>query len=415
MLKNNLYSMSGNRLSYSLQQLQGKSVVVTGASGFIGGRIVHMLQALPGIQVRAVINNYHRAINLVRRQTPLAKADITNYAQVLKAIQGADVVIHCAYVSRGSFDEQAANTLLGCQNVFKACVEAGVKHVVYLSTMSVYGIHTSGPLNENCPNKTSNFFYSDAKIKCEELAFEYYRKHKLPMVVIQPTIVYGPGSSSWIVSPLKQMQKAYKVLPDDGGGICNPVYVDDVAQACILAATGDKGVGERFLISGNEHLTWKAYYGFIEQMLGEPGIKLEPYESIKQKLAAKDQKPSTFSIIWKELRKERTRNFLRQITLFRVLFTIGRKLLPDSLKHKLRGNTDNPTHNALPKPIPTVVQEKPVAYEMLFSYDVHRAKPVASITKAKEVLGYEPKFDLKKGMALTEKWAAWAGYLPTKP
>jgi hypothetical protein len=149
-------------------------------------------------------------------------------------------------------------------------------------------------------------------------------------------------------------------------------------------------------------------------MLGEPGIKLEPYESIKQKLAAKNQKPSTFSIIWEQLRKERTRNFLRQIALFRILFTIGRKLLPDSLKQKLRGNAGQ-AQNALPKPLQTVVPEKPVAYEMLFSYDVHRAKPVASIKKAREILGYEPKFDLKKGMALTEKWAAWAGYLPNKP
>src|SRR5690606_18586856 len=113
----------------------------------------------------------------------------------------------------------------------------------------------------------------------------------------------------------------------------------------------------------------------------------------------------TFSIMWQELRKERTRNFLRQIALFRMVFTIGRKLLPDSLKRKLTGNNSLP-QSALPKRTQPVVPQKPVAYEMQFIYDVLRAKPVASIKKAKEVLGYEPQFDLKKGLALTKKWAA---------
>lgn len=410
MLKNNLYNMSGSRLSFDLQQLKGKTVVVTGATGFIGARIVRMLQSQPGIEVRAMINSYHRAINLVRWNTKLAKADITNYEQVYKAIEGADVVIHCAYVSKGTFDEQGANTILGSENVFKASLQAGVKHVVHLSTMSVYGIETSGPLDESCPNKKSNFFYSDAKIICEDLALKYYTEHKLSMAVIQPTIVYGPGSDSWVKSPLRNMKTAYKVLPDGGEGICNPVYVDDVAQACILAATGEKGVGERFLISGNEHLTWKEYYTYFEQMLDEKGIVTEPYETIKQKVEGKGKKPSSMQLIWQVLKKESTRNFLRQFVLFKWAFALGRKMLPDALKVKLRGNvsTQAPVFVPLSK---QKVKQKPTNYDPLFVYDVLRAKPVASIKKAKDILGYEPQFDLKKGMELTRKWADWAGYL----
>lgn len=399
--------MSGSVFKESLEALKGKKVLVTGASGFIGTRIVQVLKSEPGIEVFGTVNNYPNAVRMARNEVTFLKCDIADYDQVNSAVAKADVVIHCAYGKKGSFDEQAQVTIAGCNNVFKAAKENNIERVVHISTMSVYGIEASGKIDENTPRKKSDFFYADSKLECEQMAMKFAKEEGLPIAVIQPTIVYGPYSGGWTVDPLASMPKAKRYLPNNGSGICNPLYVDDLVQAILLAAVKKEAIGEVFLISGEEHVTWKDYYHYYEEMLHTEGLDFASMDELKEMSAQLGKKPGAVGLIMEQVRKERTLNFLRNFGVVKLMLKPV-QALPMETKQNIRKKIfgEPPSEEEANKP-----QEKPTTVAPFFLYKILAAKPQASIDKARKVLGYQPQYDLKKGMAMVEKWAKWAGYL----
>jgi nucleoside-diphosphate-sugar epimerase len=108
----------------------------------------------------------------------------------------------------------------------------------------------------------------------------YADERGLPVVVVQPAIVYGPFIESWTMWPVQQLRCGQVVLPDDGGGLCNAVYVDGVVDALVLAAQKDEAVGERLLISGDSPVTWRQFYAAYERALGIQSVVLMATEEI---------------------------------------------------------------------------------------------------------------------------------------
>ena len=158
--------------------------------------------------------------------------------------------------------------MLGTKLVLEAALRAGVKRFVHLSTVQVYGSLPDGDLDETMPKRYFGDSYSDSKLDAEEVALEYFAKHGLPVVILQPTVVYGPNSLIWTTYLLSSLRRERHILVDNGDGYCNAVYVDDVIDAILLAAIRDDAVGESFLISGEQPTTWRDFYGSYERMLG---------------------------------------------------------------------------------------------------------------------------------------------------
>ncbi len=253
----------------------GTVAAVTGATGFIGGRLVEML-AEHGAEVVCLIRGNQVGMRLHRAGAHIRKVDLTGTDAVRAALEGTDVVFHLAY----DWGDTAWNHK-ALRNLIEACIATGCR-LVYASSFVVYDLPETGPVSEESPGTPATEGYAHTKLVLETELLAAVRDRKLLATVVQPTIVYGPFSKPWTIDPANQLRHGTVVLPDTGDGICNAVYVDDVARAMLLAATRSEAIGQRYLISGASDVTWGEFYEAIARALGVKGPQYRPAAEIRQ-------------------------------------------------------------------------------------------------------------------------------------
>src|SRR5262249_18608136 len=149
--------------------------------------------------------------------------------------------------------------------------QAGVRRVVFLSTVAVYGDAT-GELSEQAVTAPTGSPDGDSKIAAGE-GCRAAGTPGLEVVVLRPTIVYGPFSGSWTVEPAQRMIAGTWLLPPDAcEGICNLLYVDDLVEATALALKVEGAAGEAFNINGPERVTWNQYFHTLNRAMGLPPL-----------------------------------------------------------------------------------------------------------------------------------------------
>jgi nucleoside-diphosphate-sugar epimerase len=242
-------------------------VLVIGASGFIGGRIVKALTASDWATPVAASRS-----GGARTRDPIEKLqlDVRDPAAVRAAIRGADAVVNCV---AGDTD----SIVSGARVLFESCAELTRQpRIVHLSTISVYGKAT-GIVDETAPLLGDGGSYSAAKSEAELLADDYG-----PVVFLRPGIVYGPGGRLW-TDQIGQWLIAGRLgaLGPAGWGCCNLVYVDDVAAATMIALRKPGIEGEAFNLSSPEAPTWNEYFRRFAGALGIP-----PFEIGRRRLLA---------------------------------------------------------------------------------------------------------------------------------
>jgi nucleoside-diphosphate-sugar epimerase len=356
-------------------------VLATGASGFIGGRLVEMLVSR-GARVRATISNLSNQTRLSSLPIEVIRADLDDPAALVRAAEGCSVIFHVAYRFGGDAKQQAIN-FEATRALAEAFAKRGGRRFVHVSSMSAYGDPIDGDLTENGPQKASKDAYSDTKRRIDKFLLEMHRTRGLPATIVQPAIVYGPHGRIWSTDLLHQVRTMRIVLPARGQGLCNAVYVDDVVSALIAAADRDSAVGESFLISGANPVTWREFYGCYEEMVGKKAV-IDTNEA--QRLFEKSP--------------------LRQV-LERPpqgwLLAAMRRCVPSRAKKGLKslvGGRPNRFDAELPLFLPDG------QLRLLYA-----SKTRVRIDKARTVLGYDPAFDLEKGMACTAAWARTANLL----
>lgn len=356
--------------------LAGKKVLVTGATGFIGGRLVEKLILDHDADVRALVRDFSRASRVARFDIEMSAGSVTDADAVDRAASGCQIVFHCAHDFR-----RPEYNLEGARSLADACLRHGVRRLIYVSSISVYEPLPDSDVDESSPAEPCGWTYPDNKLAVESLLLRYGEEHDLEMVVLQPTIVYGPFSIPWTIAPVMRLRHGRVVLPSDREGRCNPVYVDDVVNALILAAEKEEAVGERFLISGPDSLTWHEFFRRYEQMLGTDSIVYMPTEEIERlqtqsnlRLARKDPRRL---LSWRPVR--------------RLYGLARRRLLTDSFRERARRSLPKPLH--LPDPARLAL---------------YRALALVRTEKARRRLGYAPAFSFDRGMSLTAQFVAWA-------
>lgn len=250
------------------------TVLVTGASGFIGSNLTRALLDA-GQQVRA----FHRASSNLRALEGLpvehVTGDLTQPDSLLPAVEGCEVVFHCA-AWMGSHDQpgrQYAVTVEGTRALFSAARKAGVRRVVHTSSAAALGVPESTmPINENHTwNYRPDYYpYGYAKYLAE-LEAQKAVAQGLDIVIVNPTLVFGPNDVYRQTNSLIQQVARQRVSVAVEGGI-NIVHVQDVVEGH-LAALEHGGRGERYLLGG-ENLTYLQLINAIAEVTGAPAPNL---------------------------------------------------------------------------------------------------------------------------------------------
>ncbi len=372
--------------------LHGTRVLVTGATGFIGGRLTERLIIEEGAAVRALVRNFASAARLGRFAVDMVGGDINSPEAVDRAVAGCDVVFHCAYDFSGDERQRRAATAASTRVMMEAALRHRCRRVVFVSTVSVYGNTPDGDLDERSPRRYSGVVYNDSKLDAEKVALEYCARG-LSVSVVQPTVVYGPYGGTWTVRPLEQLRGGRVILINGGTGLCNAVYVDDVVSALLLAATTDRAHGETFLVSGSGPVTWREFFGAYEALLGKTAtVSMTPEDALRFYKASLPRGIAgvTFRVLKREAGRRET--------------VVRERLAPRRWGRAALNVADR--FDLIPKPEP--VDPNPIHPLPPPRIALTAARTRVRIDKAANVLGYRPAWSFERGMALTGEWARWA-------
>ena len=173
-------------------------VCVTGGTGFLGTALVRSLLAKK-VPVRVLARPSRRADLLEARGAEVVRGGLEDLDSITQAVEGADIVYHLAarVDTPGTKNDFLQTNLEGTERVLTACLRQGVKRAVYSSSLAVYGPVSNGQrIDENTPHDESpqlRDFYAESKILADQYTVGFARETGLPITIIRPGIVYGPG------------------------------------------------------------------------------------------------------------------------------------------------------------------------------------------------------------------------------
>jgi len=252
-----------------------ETVFVTGSTGFIGTKLVNEL-VNRGHTVHALTRGSSNKDGLSHERIKLEIGDIQDRASLERGMKGCTQVYHlAAYAKNWSKDPSVffKQNVEGMRNVFAAAKQSGVKRVVFTSTIVAFGPTLPGVVgNEDMPRITRRYYteYEETKSIAEHEALKE-AAGGFPVVIVNPTRVYGPGklTEGNSVSLMIDMYDRGKVpvLLNHGTNIGNYVLVDDLVRGHILAMERGR-IGERYILGG-ENASLADIFRYVDAVSGK--------------------------------------------------------------------------------------------------------------------------------------------------
>lgn len=344
------------------------TVVVTGAGGFIGGRVVECAAESDELEPIAGVHRYDNAARIARFPVDIRELDVLDEESVRNAMADANYVVHCALGDREV-------TVEGTRNVLNVAEELGVERVVHLSTVEVYG-DEDGVFDEGSSVQFTNRDYADSKVAAERVCRQYMDAG-VSITVLRPGIVYGPFGETWTINPVRRLRSAHWGDVEGLDGLCNPVYVDDVVQAIRLAMKKDAARNEAYNVTSGETVSWNEYYKALNDALDGSPLAPRSYWRL---------------YLW--------------TAMVRPLRDVGTYAM-DQHEEGVKAVTDG-SHlvERFTKYVRKQITEAPTLSEM----ELYRRKAKYPNAKITDQLGYAPRFDLNNGQRLSAEWIAHHGF-----
>lgn len=257
------------------------NVLLTGGSGFVGQNLSRRLVAR-GDQVTALVRRSSQRAALEGLGAKLVYGDLTTGEGLAEAVEGKDVVLHLAGVTRARTPEEfhRANAD-GTRRLMEAVARLEKPpRVVYCSALSAAGPTTAGkPLREvDEPSPLS--IYGRSKLG-GELAVRAYAD-RVPSVIVRPATVYGPADREFLPSLLPMARLGLALKSGFGPRHCSLIHVDDLCEALLLAADKGQTISSRDPSAGVYHLsdgreyTWEEVCDALMRALGRPRARIVP-------------------------------------------------------------------------------------------------------------------------------------------
>lgn len=314
--------------------------LITGAGGFVGRRLTDRLR-----------EHGHDVVGVDLAADPsrgVLPGDTTAPQTWRQHLDGVDLVVHTAALVgfAGDDDEYWRVNVLGTRRVIEAAAAAGVGRVVHLSSVVAFGFDYPDGVEETWPVRTNGSPYVDTKVASEQVALQAHAAGEVDVTVVRPGDIYGPGSRPWTIEPVREIQAGRMILPAGGEGVLSPVFIDDLVDGVVAAATTPAAAGHVFTITGGRGVTTMEFFTHYCDIL-----RARPPRTVPTGLALP---ASAVAALLDRLRGHDS------------------EINPATIRYLARSGT----------------------------YD---------IDKARDMLGYEPKFGLDEGMARTAAWLRQEG------
>ena len=322
--------------------------LVSGANGFTGSYVIKLLLK-KGYQVKGIVRISSNLEAIKDLPVELYYADLATHPSFDDAMNDIDIVFNvgAAYRVEGVPEKYFWDVNLeGTRKLLEAAKKKGVKRFVHCSTGGVQGDVKKIPSKEEDPYNAGDY-YQKSKLAGEKLALQYY-KDGLPLTVIRPTGIYGPGDTRYLKFFKFINNSKFKMI-GSGNTFHHLVFVEDLAEGIVLAGEREEALGEIFTIGGEKYVT---------------------LNELAEKIAM-------------VLKKEVPRS---HIPVFPVWFA---GLLCEIICKPFR--------------------IKPPIFRRRVDFFVKNR--AFDISKAKKVLGYQPKYSLEEGLKKTADWYKEKGLL----
>ena len=333
------------------------TVLVTGATGFVGQHVVRRLAGADDVAVFA--RDPDLATQMFGDAVTVVPGDFRDASGVERALNGVDVLYHIG-ARRDHwglpYREYYESNVIGTRNLMQAAQRAGTPKIVYCSTVGVYGFDFQYfPVDEAHPYGHNLSYYHKSKMLAERAVAEF---KDLPVITVRPGWIYGPNDE-WggVTQMLIKLARGRFAFAGSGANSLHPVHIDDITDG-ILAAGRSEQYGEVFLLLGPEHITFR---GYVEAMCRALGV--DPPRFTVPYLAAL---AASFVLEPAWLVKNRV---------------VGKKMLGD-------------------KP--------PMTRDTLHGVTAHR---FYTTEKGTRLLGHTPRVSIADGLAGTVRWLAGTGRL----
>jgi nucleoside-diphosphate-sugar epimerase/predicted dehydrogenase len=387
------FSAPGSR-STPRPALEAAPTVVTGGTGFIGGKLVERLAELQFRDVRVPMRSVMTSANVARFPVQRVLADLLDYQCTKSALKDVRYVFHLAYGT-------AEATVLGTRNVVEAAIAMGAEVVVVVSTAAVFGLPMAAtPIDERFPYRPTLGEYGHTKAKAERYALHRAKSSGATrIVVINPPAVYGPSGSLFTEFPARAAREGSFCWIEDGRGKLNYVYIDNLVDALLLAAQNPKAHGERFIISDGV----TTFRKFLTPLLDGYAETL-PSLTRRQLVEMESSGRPGFRNLLQALTSDEMMTVINGMPVLAVPKRFAaRRLAPFYQRLKLKRRALQAPASAAPLPRPPSWLADifgPIEIEF-------------SSAKARDVLGWSPVVTLEEGIQASIEWLRYVGLCPT--
>jgi nucleoside-diphosphate-sugar epimerase len=257
-------------------------VFVTGATGTVGLYLVGYLasrdyQVVGLVRPTSQRELLEKIIQSHPNKISSVAADIKKIGHLSEDMAGCDVVVHTAAAVEpySNWDELRQVNVQGTDNVLQAAINAGVKHFIHISSLSVItGDQDQFKVNEEQVPIYSRELYANSKIEAEKVALAHAADGHINVTILRPGFIYGPGERTWMPKLIQAMKKGRALLVGNTDKETNVIYVENLCRAIEASLLNAKTYGEIYNLTDGQPITKKVLFDTICDGLYLPRVTL---------------------------------------------------------------------------------------------------------------------------------------------